>query len=235
LEQTRLRAGRRAPELRQIPLDLLAERLFELGARVTVEDDFDALLAVRGGTSDPWIYPSFDPRLSALAQDALWLRATTPRGETVGTYALRVFQTEDFYDLMRRETLWFAKGTAGCAPRCEVSEPVAIAGTIGHCGAAWTHPAWRGRGLVQLLCRYARGLLLREFGVDHETALVFEHHKKSGLAERAYRYARVEKVIDGFFPPTETMAPIYLCHSTQREMLADLREAEATCATREFA
>jgi hypothetical protein len=212
----------------------IAARIRGIGAELSVESDFDELIDARAQSSDPWIYPTFDPRLSDLGEDALWLRAATPQGDTVATYAVRVFDTDDFYDLMRTGALWFARpaGRRACG---HVAAPVPIAGLVGHCGAAWVRPDWRERGLVQLLCRYGRGLLLRDFAVEHETGLVFERNFRSGLAQRAYGYPRVPNVIDGFFPPSGSEARVHLCHMSRTEMLADLRSFRTAPRVREFA
>jgi hypothetical protein len=213
----------------------IAARIRGLGVRLSIEFDFDGLLEARAESSDPWLYPTFDPRLSDLSEDALWLRAATPSGDTIATYAVRVFETGDFYDLMRSGALWFAQPAAERGGCRIVSATLPIAGLVGHCGAAWVHPAWRDRGLVQLLCRYGRALLLRDFAVDHETGLVAEHNYRSGLAQRAYGYPRVPKVVDGFFPPSGSEARVYLCHMSRAEMLDDLRSLRTAPRVREFA
>jgi hypothetical protein len=185
-----------------------------------VETDFEWFAAIRRRSSDPWIYPSFDPQRSDLSAGALWIRASLPGGEVVGTYALRVFETENFYDLMRNGALWFkASATPGHA-RCDVAEPAPIRGIVGHCGGAWIDPTWRRRGVVQAMCRLARALLAHRFAADHETGLVFEHNYRNGLAHRAYGYPHVVRVIEGYFPPTGTEENVFLCHMSRREMLS---------------
>jgi hypothetical protein len=185
-----------------------------------VEDDFSWFAAVRRRSSDPWIYPTFDAQQSDLSTDALWIRATSPDGAVIGTYALRVFETDNFYDLMRTEALWFKRSRLPADARCEVGEPLPIGGIIGHCGGAWVHPAWRRRGVVQAMCQLARSVLVGRFDVDHETGLVFEHNFRSGLARRAYGYPRVAQVMDGYFPPTGTEERVFLCHISRKEMLS---------------
>jgi hypothetical protein len=212
----------------QSHIDVISESISELGLDLHVERDFESFVEVRRRCDEPWIYPSFDPRLSDLSSAARWLRASTPDGDTVGTFALRVFDTSDFYDLMRSGALWFGETQSNDQPRCRVQTSVSLSGLIGHCGGAWVHPAWRGRGLVQLLCLYSRALLLRDFDVDHETALVFERLYRNGLARRAYHYPRLLKVIDGFFPPTGTSEQVYLCHIAQDEMWAGVEQYAAT-------
>jgi hypothetical protein len=185
----------------------------------TVENDFAWFAAIRRRSSDPWIYPTFDPERSDLTAGALWIRASRPGGEVVGTYALRVFETENFYDLMRSGALWFRPGAAARV-RCDVAEPAPIRGVVGHCGGAWIDPAWRRRGVVQAMCRLARDLLVHHFAADHETGLVFEHNYRNGLAHRAYGYPHVVRVIEGYFPPTGTEENVFLCHMSRREMLS---------------
>jgi GNAT superfamily N-acetyltransferase len=213
-------------------LDRVVEEILLLGLRPELVYDFEEFAALRGAVVPPWVYPSFDPRLSELHSDAHWIRVANQFGDTLGMLASRVFRTADFYELMRDETLWFREPPPGAGTRCVVSGEnlPRISGVVAHAGALWVHPSWRKRGLSTLIPLFNRAMLLRNFAIDHQTALVFEGMAASGLPRNGYGFPRVEKVIEGFFPPTGKAERVYLCEINRAEILERMRRVLAPAA-----
>jgi hypothetical protein len=198
------------------------EEVLEMGLRLEIEHNFDLFASIRGRVADKWVYPACDPHLSDIETDALWVRAVDRGGETVATGAVRIFETDDFYELMRSERLWFRTPGIGAPKRCPVDCSIPpFGGTIGHGGGVWVHPTWRGRGLAGIMPKFARALTVRNNEIDYETGLVFEELRSLPL--RAYGFPRVAKIVDGFFPPTGKAERVYLCHITRNEVLTDMR------------
>jgi hypothetical protein len=201
------------------------DEVLEMGLRPEIEHNFDLFASIRGGVADKWVYPCYDPRLSDTDHDGLWVRAVDRHGQTVATSAARIFETEDFYDLMRSERLWFRAPDHAAPWRCPVECTIPVfGGIVGHAGGTWVHPEWRQRGLSSLMPKFARALMLRNHDIDHETGLVFEGLALHGLPRKSYGYMRVAKVVDGFFPPTGKPERVYLCHITRGEALQQIRE-----------
>lgn len=192
--------------------------ILRLGLTVHVEHDFPAFMRYRGAVGDGFCYPSFDPARCRIGPDDFWLRAVDDDGRTVACNATRIFRdVEDFYDLMRSEALWgdrLPRVIGRCEPDCTIPT---FGGVVGHWGGMWVDPSQRGRGLAKLLPELLRGLMLRNHAIDYETGLVFE--PLVGLALGQYQFARCEKVIDGYFPPSGKPARVYLCHTDRAEAL----------------
>src|SRR5919197_2050893 len=109
------------------------DEVLEMGLRPEIEHNFDLFASIRGGVADRWVYPCYDPRVSDTEEDGLWVRAVDRSGQTVATSAARIFETEDFYDLMRSEELWFRAPDPGAPHRCPVECPIPpFGGVVGH-------------------------------------------------------------------------------------------------------
>ncbi|HLI10839.1 MAG TPA: hypothetical protein VKY65_04500 [Alphaproteobacteria bacterium] len=211
-------------------IDRIVEENLELGLSSEIEHDFDMFARMRRTCG--FLYPTFDPCVSDLGDDALWVRAVTPFGDTVAMSAARVFETDDFYELIRNERVWFRTPPPDAGERCKVQRigPFDVRGVVAHVGGLWVNPAWRKRGLSRTLPWLVRALLLRNFGVDHVTSLVFEGIAFSGLPKNAYGFTTVGLVIDGFFPPTEKDERVYMCHITRQEILQRMEPAATPAA-----
>lgn len=213
-------------------MDALTEEILTLGLQPQREYDFDDFGRARGSVEPSWIYPTYDPSMNDIRKDAVWLRVLNPAGETVAMTAARVFRADNFYELLETEQLWFGRPTN--RDRCTIGagDPLpAIGGAVGHGGGLWVHPAWRKVGLSRLVPRLNHAYLLRLFSIDHHTTLVFEGLAKSGLPLWGYGFARLPKLIDGFFPPTGKEESVYLGHITRQEMLESMENELAGRAT----
>lgn len=192
--------------------------LLRMGLTVHVEHDFEAFAHYRSGVGDRLVNPSFDPACCRIGPSDFWLRVVDDSGQTVATTATRIFvDVDNFYQLMRSGRLWgdrLLRVVDRCETECSVP---AFGGVIGYWGGMWVDPAQRGRGLAKLVPELQRGLMLRNNAIDFETGLVFE--PLVALALRQYQFARVELVVDGYFPPTRKPTRVFLCHMDRRELL----------------
>ena len=192
---------------------------------LVVETDFAAFAAIRRSVADGLVYPTFDPRHSVLDRAAFWLRLVDRTGRTVATSAARLFVAEDFYDLVRTETLWFDRGPrpVGLAPVVDCVIPP-FGGRICHQGGTWVHPDFRGHGLAGLLTGLSRALMLRNEAIDFDTGVVSEASHRSRLAELSYGYPRVALCVASYDRFAGYPEPVYLCHMTRAEAFDLMRE-----------
>jgi hypothetical protein len=195
--------------------------ILHLDVTLHVEHDFREFARLRRSLGDGFCYPSLDPAQCRIEPDAFWLHVLDDAGRTMATLAARIFSdVEDFYQLMRSETLWNDRHlheVGRCRPSCTIPS---FGGVIGHSGGMWVCPSQRGRGLAGLMQSLSRGLQLRNHAIDFDTGLVFEPLVQFALNQ--YRYPRCEPVIDGYFPPTAKTARVYLCHMTRDEALRSM-------------
>ena len=211
----------------QRALDRMADEAIDLGVTIRIETDFDEFARVLR-TASGWVYPSFDPACARLERDALWLRVTDAEGELVLVYAARVFRCDEFMTLLRNERLWFDRGLRAVSPNYRLLESrfdtPAWGGTVGHGGGLWVDPRARGHGLSTWAPIYMRALMVRRFDIDWQTNLVFANMAER--SRRAYGYTEIERVIDGYFPPTGKDAAVYLSRMSRAEILGQLTASE---------
>ncbi len=192
--------------------------ILRLGLSVHVETDFHAFARYRKSVGDGFCYPSFDPTCCRIAPSDFWLRVVDDAGDIVAAQAARFFDdVEDFYHLMRSETLWYDRmihEVGRCRPNCTIPP---FGGVVAHNGGMWVSRPHRLRGLAKLLPALSRGLQLRNHSFDFDTGLVFERIAQVALT--LYQYPRCELVIDGYFPPTGKSERVYLCHMSRDEAL----------------
>ena len=206
------------------------ERIASLGLRIRVEYNFGELKRLVSTVSGLFLYPAFDPDAHAgddtlTAENSFWFRVTNAAdGETVAWHADRVFQTDDFRQLLQSGAVWGMSNRIAFASRSSMfrvlpGDDAALAGRVAHAGSLWVAPPHRKRGLSSILPSLSRAVCLREYEVDHHTGLVFDHLARSGLPARGYGYPHVELCVDGYFPPTSRDERVYLCYISRAETL----------------
>ena len=79
--------------------------------------------------------------------------------------------------------------------------------------------------------RFARAIALRSRPFDHDSGMIrndlqdgakVADRKAAFMGKRIYGFARVHRVVDGWFPPDTRETIIYLCHSTRAEAVDSL-------------
>jgi hypothetical protein len=193
------------------------------GLSFHVSSDFDEFVAIRRKSANGFVYPTYDPGQSRVSpENAFWVKICNPAGEVVAGQATRLFDTPDFYALLRSGRVWFDRKLASvpdfpfaCAlPNC--------AGRIAHLGGLLVDGPYRGNKLATLICATTRALTLRNFGFDHETGLCFEPIALKRLPIESYGHPQLAPCIDGYFPVTRKAEHMYLSHVSRAQALQQM-------------
>ncbi len=203
------------------------ERLFpafeQRGFSFHVSSDFAEFVAIRRASANGFVYPTYDPAQSRVTPaNAFWVKICNAAGEVIAGQATRLFDTSDFYMLLRSGRVWFDRTLApvpdfpfACAlPNC--------AGRIAHLGGLWVDGPYRGNKLATLICATTRALTLRNFGFDHETGLCFEPIALKRLPIESYGHPQLALCIDGYFPVSGKPERMYLSHVSRAQALAQI-------------
>jgi hypothetical protein len=199
----------------------------------TLRRDFGGYLAIRHAHGDDHINQVFDPRFADWDEEDFWVLGESFEGQPVATYCVRFFLTDDFYKLVSSQSLWFGRRPRPPGPKLEIQSQIpAFGGRILHSGGLWVRPDHRGRcRLASLLPSFARAISLQGCAFDHDSAMILNDQRdRPQMAERkaffmgvrTYGFARVGRLVDGWFPPEGRDAIVHLCHSTRAEALASL-------------
>ena len=203
-----------------VGLETLDERLRELGLRAHVEHDFTRLGAFLREQNN-FVNPTYDPEHSDLTPEDFWLRLVDKTGATVACSAERTVTTDDFASLVARGTIWYRGGFAAIGGPAEI--PVLplgekLAGRVGASGSTYTVQAWRRHGLALVMTWYTRLLSFRDLDTTANTGFVRHSLAQTSVPSQSYAYDRIEKIIDGYFPPQRGPETLYLCSIDQAGM-----------------
>ena len=174
---------------------LLASR----GLRVTIERDFDALLALNQETrktGNP-LTPNFSPEFGYDGTDGYWLAARNRENQIVATLvgrvydmrkttlaaeleSLRVFYVDPARHRLRNET---------CVNTTQQARE--ISGRVLYSGGAWVRPDARGTGLTAILPRISKVYAIGHWYADWAIALLQPILVRKGVAQR-YGITNVE-------------------------------------------
>jgi GNAT superfamily N-acetyltransferase len=204
-----------APELAslQLVIDSVIQHLARRGLGVRVDGDFGVLTALQRHRGVA-VNPAFDPAASDLAAADFWVALEEPEAGPVGWAAFKTITTNDLARSIARGTLWYRHGFAahgGPAEMRLLGPSVRLAGTIGHAGALWIDPLWRGLGLARALAHLVRAIGFRDGRAMLEVGFVSDGLAVSGVPVESYGYLHVEPCIDGLFPPLRMPARRQLC------------------------
>src|SRR5258708_413255 len=83
------------------------------GLEFHVSTDFDEFVAIRRASANGFVYPTYDPGQSRIApENGFWVKICNGAGEIVAGQATRLFDTEDFYTLLRSGRVWTDRSLA---------------------------------------------------------------------------------------------------------------------------
>ena len=184
---------------------LLADRAVRArGIYLSLEDDFDALLAINEANRRHWhpLVPSLDPRNGAIDGDnGFWILGRNEDGDAVLTQAIRYFPMPQTTLARELESLrFFYRDPARQAQRGETcassaaAAPV-ISGSVVYSGGTWFRPDYRGRGLASIVPRMGRTIALSRWNPDYLFSLVQRQLVEKGMARR-YGFRHVEYSVD---------------------------------------
>ncbi len=209
-----------------------AERVAdELGIRLTIEQDFEALLAFNATQQESWypLTPMYDPRLNRLtAENAFWISGRDSRGDIVATQCARFYDWTGTHFKAEFESLRLAYAAPEAARLpaeravCEAPSSVGITGPVVFSGAGWYRPDYRGKGLSGLLPRISRALALTRWNTDFTYSFVEPKLVEKGVATR-YGYTRVEAGVE-WLNSFRGSCSFCLVWMPRDQLLADLQD-----------
>jgi hypothetical protein len=217
----------------QLAIEYYIAALGAVGLSLRVRRNFHDYAALRRRNGDYRLNQVFDPRFMKAGERDFWLLVTDEWGDAVATHCLRRFIVEDFYDLIRSQTLWFGARLHLVDPRFVVAcEIPPFGGEVAHGGGLWVRRDYRGSAKLSfILPRLARAIALRMAPFDHDSAMIrndprdpprLSDRKAAFMGMRTYGFARVRRFVDGWFPPEGRNAIMHLCHATRAEATASL-------------
>ena len=215
-------------------VDKLLAELDQAGLELTVDSETAGWVDfMRTAPEIGHITTTFDPRHSgANYQNSFWVNLKTGSGEIVTCACHRVFQTDDFIELLRSNHLFFDKKPQLKHFLMNLSLPEncpRISGTVGHSGGFWVHPDFRGAGLGALIPRLVRTLSLRHFNLDWNTVAMRNTARRRAMARQAYGYDHDYILSIGVWPPYGEPYDMQLMYMSRAEILAQARaDASAT-------
>ena len=179
-----------------------ARNLQAFGAVVRVHDDLTSLAEANAAIPEArgHLHPPFDIRHSHLPPDtAFWLSVHAPGGMMIGSCAAKFLEvgpggmTGEFESLRlfyRDPAPHLAAGE-----RCRVEGEAkaagdAITGRVTYSGGHWTHPDYRGKGIVYAMVRLTRALAMTRWDTAYTTGIVSTDLASQGkLFPYGYRHS----------------------------------------------
>ncbi len=197
-----------------------------------VQRNFARYPAIRRAHGETRLNQAFDPAVASFGRDDFWLLAENRSAEPIATYCLRRFVVDDFYALVRSQLLWFARRPRVDRRFAVLCDIPPFGGEVCHGGGLWVREDYRGGSrLAVLMPRFARAVALRDRPFDHDTAMIRNDPRdRAAAADRkavymgrlVYGFARVGRLVDGWFPPERRHAVMHLCHADRAEALLSL-------------
>lgn len=198
-----------------------------------VRQDFDKYAAIRRAHGDLHLNQAFDPRFTLFTDRDFWIMAGDRQGQPIGTYCVRNLLIQNFYSLVRSQSLWFGgrprPDDPTFNPNCKIPP---FGGHVLHGGGLWIRRDHRGSSrLAHILPRLGRAIALQNWPLDYDTGMIRDNpgdsermsdRKASFMGKRIYGFARVCQLVHGWFPPEGRQATVHLCHSTRVEAVASL-------------
>ncbi len=217
----------------QIVIERSIAALGGVGITLHVRRNFETYAGIRRTHGDFHLNQAFDPRETRFGHDDFWLLAENHDGEAIATYCLRRFLVEDFYALIRSQALWYSDRCPRVDPYFHVQCSIQpFGGEISHGGGLWVREDYRGCfRLAVVMPRFARAIALRTRPFDHDSGMIRDDprdptdvadRKATFMGKHVYGFARVQRLVDGWFPPEARRAIIHLCHSTRAEAVGSL-------------
>ena len=173
------------------------------GVYLSLEDDFDALLALNEANRAHWhpLAPSFDPRTGAHAGNGFWICGRDENGDAVLTQVVRHYEMTDttLADEFENLRIFYGDPRRHASPQesCRSSAGAAskIRGSVVYSGGTWFRPDFRGRGLASIVPRMGRTIALSRWKTDYAFSLVQRRLVEKGIPRR-YGFRQLEYSVD---------------------------------------
>jgi len=156
-------------------------------------ETMDDLLDINKRSAPGWLplVPLYDPTYNDLdSSNSFAIIGRDINGRVVATQAARGYDwTETDFTTEASSLRLFYKEphkTKLNGERCSVSAVVGrqISGSVAFSGAAWNHPDWRSKGLVQILPRIARLYALTLWEIDFAITMMARPLVQAGVFDR---------------------------------------------------
>ena len=169
------------------------------------------------------ISPTHNPEHSVLdGSNAYWICVRNRRGTIVATMANRIFQTEDFRQLILTNRAWYDKSPRPIHPINLVlpADTPVLSGNVGCGGGLWVHPDYRGCHVGVNLARLSKLIALQHYEVDWQLSFIKEANALRGNQTDGYlRGNTIVPCIDGYYPPLEREMSIWLAFMDRARLL----------------
>ncbi len=202
----------------------------ERGVRLSIEHDFDALIAFNKTQASSWfpMIPTFDPEFSDLTpENAFWIAGRDRDGEIVACQCARLFDWRDTNFKQEFESLRLVyqdPDIERLPEECTFSEAPSghrISGLVCFSGGAWYHPDYRGRGLSAITPRLSRTIAYTQWNTDFTIGFSEPALVEKGVVAR-YGYTRVERGVDWLNSYRGHILDFYLLWMDRSELINDL-------------
>lgn len=212
----------------QIYIDKAITALGEMGLKLNVESDMSAWAKLmESAFPEGKINTTYDPRSSlAGPENCFWINMETRNGDIISYACNRVFQTEDFIELVRSNLLFYDRKPIlkHIAVNFKVSPDCpTISGRVGHGGAFWVRPDYRGRGFAGFVPHLLRALSLRHFNIDWHTTAVRSTSRRRSMAQNAFGYQTSYITTAGCWPPYGEDLAVDLLYMSRAQVLERIR------------
>ena len=212
--------------LLQLSIEVLQQKIAALGLNLIVEKDFEKLITILRSNKAGVINPSIDPRRHAIGPEDFWLNVVDHNGRTVACIAARIYETDNFTDLVVNGQLFDRNGLQAFVgdERIEVLETShRIEGKVNYAAGLWVHNSWRRKGLSLILPYLSRSLAIRNYGADYSCGYHLSSLALSRLPIDIYGYAHQELSYKGYYPPANGYEEMHLGYVDIEESLDRIR------------
>jgi hypothetical protein len=207
---------------------MMSEKIAGLGLDVYIDSNFRDFAKLRRQLAPNTVQnPTFDPEHSGVSlNNAFWLRAVEPNGDTIAMIAQRVIDTDNFLDELKTLRLWHDRANQVHAVIDIVDGKAAatLSGRIGHAGGLWIDPVHRKKNLSGLMDHLGRGLLLKNFWFDHVTAFIAENLAKTGIGAKQYGWPEVDGQVKFDFLAGGESVPVGFYHMNRAQTVERMNQ-----------
>jgi hypothetical protein len=231
--------------LRHGPRDLLGryfsladERMREIGVRLRLRSDFDALKEINIEHRDSWpeMLPICDPEHSNLKIDsAFWLEGVDERGDTVLTHAVRLFDFTgtNVVEEIRSLRVYYEDPephlSAGEKVELDAPKAAVVTGRTMYGGAIWVRPDWRRFGLTRIIVRICSAYAHTRWNTAFTWGFMAPQLQSVGLAQAYGPYHTTDRITASLAHSAGPKPRLLLWMDTPM-MLADLAAVVAEAA-----
>ena len=199
----------------------------DLGLTFRASNDFDEMRRELDGNPD-WhgFSETVDPdRVVMEAPEAFWGGLWDNDGHIRASHLCRRVRTENFVREYESNRLFGNKvPVVDWKPIETTGELPCLSGTFVLSAALWVHPAYRKRGINNVLPRLMRALALRFFDpLDHYGFLIVDTPKSREWAVRRVNAPNVATLSTGYYPPRKKELNVLLAWMERSQIIDDLR------------